>query len=127
MFNFVQYFFSLMHVHFESLYTERNNPYSFNSENRTEVSPRNISSYPNNLTFRCCKSTMFILQTCFISLGFSSVFGVWGIFSTYPNHSDLIECMWWVWEWAGGVYQSDDDTLIRLKLAQRRPHNTASF
>lgn len=38
-----------MHVHFESLYTERNNPYSFNSENKTEVSLRNIfiSQQPN--------------------------------------------------------------------------------
>lgn len=34
-----------------------------------EVSPQ-TSSPPDNSTFRCCKSTMFILQTCFISLSF---------------------------------------------------------
>lgn len=43
------FLFSLLHVHFESLYTERNNPYSFNSENKTEVSLRNVfvSQQPN--------------------------------------------------------------------------------
>lgn len=61
----------------------------------SEASPE-MSSYPNNLTFRCCKSTMFILQTCFISLRFFFCFvlffGVWGIFSTRQSPTQTEYC-----------------------------------
>lgn len=61
-----------------------------------EVSPQ-ITSDPNNLTFRCCKSTIFILQTCFISL---IVFFV--LFLVCGGHFPLTPCplvqnLFWVW------------------------------
>lgn len=70
-FNFVQYFFCLMHcmciLNHCILRKKKRNSIVLIVENKTP----NMSSYLNNLTFRCCKRTTFILQTCFISLSFS--------------------------------------------------------
>lgn len=60
-------------------------------ENMKEASPE-MSSYTNNFTFRCCKSTMFILRTCFKSLNFF-VFGVGGILHLSLAYSYRI-CVW---------------------------------
>lgn len=77
-----------MHVHFESLYTEKK-VIVLMVENMKEASPE-MSSHPNDFTFRCCKSTMFILQTCFISLSIF-LFGFWCVCGGYFIPRPLVQ------------------------------------
>lgn len=84
-----------MHVHFESLYTGKK-VIVLMVENMKEASPE-TSSHPNNFTFHCCKSTMFILQTCFISLSFFCLvfWCVWGVFYPSPTRTESVFGISW--------------------------------
>lgn len=123
------YFFVLMHVHFESLYTEKKNHIVLTVENMKEVSPE-MSSYPNNLTFRCCKSTMFMLQTCFISLRvflFCFVFGVSGMFSS-PTHTESVLWVWILGVVTGrGVSVSQPDDHLQAEASLEAASNNCFF
>lgn len=113
-----------MHVHFWNI-LKKSNSYCFNSETWA-VSPQ-MSFYPNNLTFRCCKSTMFILQTCFISLSFFFVFVYWGIFCTYPSPTRT-ESVFWVstLQWSGALRRHHMTSSLGYRV-QRLPQTTPSF